>query len=197
MLNSVAAGIAKAVQRASQLHCEIGSSAFVVITAPLGAGLTVTIYQAVSIHGWLLVEIPADPNARSFANSLYRAAFATDCVLFGSSHTIDAAIRELRKLRQGGLSGPLLVHNADRVTPKILDQLLDIGDLTGFPIVLCGSRRLRQLIMSAPPGSLLEKAKSRIVLDVDLPGPSLQDALLLAEELATIQIGADLVEYLF
>ena len=120
--------------------------------------------------------------------------FSDDCVLWGSSHTIESVVR---KLRQGCHCGPIIVHNADRLTGKLLDLLIDIADSVGFPLVLCGSRRLRQLIMAAPEGSLLEKVRSRIVLDVDLPGPSIADARLLGDELCYIKIDTDLVEHFF
>jgi hypothetical protein len=198
VLNSIAAGIGNGLQRAARLRCEIGSIATALITTPIGAGQTAAIYQAVSVNGWLMVEVHADPDSRSIANALYRTAFSTDCVLFGSRHTIDAVIREFRKLRAEGLSGPLIVHNGDRVTAKILDLLLDVGDSSGFPIVLCGSRRLRQLVMAAPEGSLAEKAKSRVAIDIDLPGLSLRDARLLADELADVtKIADDLVAHCF
>jgi hypothetical protein len=193
-LYSVPERIGKALQHAAESQCEVGSSTITLITAPIGAGMTAAIYQAESVHGYLLLEIHADASVWSVANALYRAVFNTESSLFGSGHMIDVSIR---KLREGRHVGPIIVHNGDRLTAKTLDLLVDVGDSTGFSLVLCGSRRLRQLIMSAPPGSLLEKAKSRIDLDVDLPGPSLQDALLLGDELAEIKIGADLVEHLF
>jgi hypothetical protein len=191
VLTSVAMRIGKALQRADAASpSEIGGLG--VITAPIGSGMSTSVRQAVEIHGWLNVEIHADPSARTVMNALHRAVFGDESVMYGSDQTF---FRVLQKLKSGFWCGPIIVHNPERLNAKLMDIFVDVSESSGFFTVFCGSPRIRQFIMSALPGSLLEKAKSRIILDVDVPGPSLQDAKLMADELTEITIDGDLVEH--
>jgi len=192
VLTSVARGIGTGLKHAAASRRELGSCGVTLITSPLSSGMTTAINQAAEIHGYLVADIHADPTVRTVMNAVHRAVFGDESLMYGSDQTFGRVVREMRDL-----GGPCVVHNADRLTAKTLDLFLDLGDSTGLHIVLCGSQRLRRLITSAPSGSLLERIKTRIVFDVELPGPSLADARLLAEELAEVKFDADLIEHVF
>ena len=194
---SVSAAIARTCGQADRLPDELGSAAFVLLTTPIGAGQSCALYEITNLKDWLILELPACADLRSFAAALYKTAYREVSCHWGISQVIERSIRQIRSLREQGQRGPLIVHGADRLTPKLGDLLLDLGDLTGMPIILCGSRRLRQLVEGAPEGSFLERVKARVVLDAKLAGPTLRDARLLADELAEIAIAPDLLKVLF
>lgn len=196
VLTSIARGIGQGLKCAAAARREVGSCGVTLISTQPSCGQTTTIYQVAETQGYLVADVHADPNARTLVNSIHKAVFGDESVMYGSDQTFGRIVRELRTGASAGVGGPFILHNGDRLSAKLIDVLLDFGDSTGFHMALCGGRRLRELIMSATSGAL-EKLRSRIILDLDLPGPSLSDARLLGEELAEVRIEADLIEHCF
>jgi hypothetical protein len=82
----------------------------------------------------------------------------------------------------------------------LLDLVRDLGDSSGSPIVLScrhGRRGLRELLEAESPTSDMAALVSRIDRYVELPGPSLQDAIVLARELMEIEIDDELISHVF
>jgi hypothetical protein len=127
-------------------------------------------------------------------NDLYRAVFNMDCGYYGSDQTF---YRVTHRLREMG-APPVIFDNADRLrTPTLIDITRDVGDHGGSPIGYSCVGQFRQIVMAAATTSLLSQVKSRIAVDVALPSPSVQDARLLARELAEVEIENDLIAECF
>jgi hypothetical protein len=176
---------------------QIGDCAITVFCAPPGAGQTTLFEQFATLHSRAVIDCPSDPNVRTLRDAMFSAIVGDESIYFGSVQSQSKAVRELRN--QGG---PLLIFdNADRLAkPALLDLVQDLGDSSGSPIVLScrhGRRGLRELLEVESPTSDMAALVSRIDRCVELPGPSLQDAIVLARELMEIEVDDELIAHIF
>lgn len=95
-------------------------------------------------------------------------------------------------LKLGESNRPLFIDEADYLAKKtsLIEMLRDIHDLASVPVVLIGMHGFKRKI------SYLQQLTGRVAQSVDFQPATIEDAQALAQELAEVKIGADLVRKL-
>jgi DNA transposition AAA+ family ATPase len=101
--------------------------------------------------------------------------------------TVEEIVRKLAETNR-----PLFIDEADYLADRrrLIETLRDVHDLATVPVVLIGMHGFRRKITG------FQQLTGRIAQWVDFQPSSIEDALMLAKELAEVGIGAELVRAL-
>lgn len=149
-------------------------------------------YGKSTAAAWQIVKVNG-AYVRAIAVSTPSSLLEAICKELGIARraTHAATIEDIvQKLSETGR--PLFVDEADYLVSKhrLIDTLRDIHDLSSVPVVLIGMHGFRRKITSMP------QLTGRIAQWVDFEASTIEDAQLLARELAEVTIAADLVRKL-